>query len=92
MEQQKVITAATNVYELISEYPDSQEVLIEYGIPCASCHFSSYDTIADSIAEFGIEDEDVKDMLEQLNEIVKKTEPKKKEENELEDGSEAASL
>ncbi|MDQ3099413.1 MAG: DUF1858 domain-containing protein [bacterium] len=78
----KVITTATNVYELISEYPDSQEVLIEYGIPCASCHFSSYDTIADSIAEFGIEDEDVKDMLEQLNEIVRTTEPKKKEDTE----------
>jgi hypothetical protein len=67
-----LITLDTNVYELISEYPDSQELLIEYGIPCASCHFSSYDTLRDSVLEFGIEDDDVKDMLEQLNEIVNK--------------------
>jgi hybrid cluster-associated redox disulfide protein len=70
---EKVITADTNVFELISEYPDSQEILIEYGIPCASCHFSSYDTLGDSIAEFGIEEDDVKELLEQLNEVVKKT-------------------
>ncbi len=81
-EQKKVITADTNVYELISEYPDSQEVLIEYGIPCASCHFSSYDTIGDSIAEFGIEEEDVRDMLEQLNAIVQSTSPQKRDETE----------
>ncbi len=80
MESIKVITVDTNVYELISEYPDSQEVLIEYGIPCASCHFSSYDTIGDSIAEFGIEEEDVRDMLEQLNAIVQSTEPQKRAE------------
>lgn len=81
-EQKKIISADTNVYELISEYPDSQEVLIEYGIPCASCHFSSYDTIGDSIAEFGIEEEDVRDMLEQLNAIVQSTPPQKRDESE----------
>jgi hybrid cluster-associated redox disulfide protein len=79
MTEEKKITLQTNVYELITEYPDSQEVLIEYGIPCASCHFSSFDTIGDSVAEFGIDDEDVSDMLEQLNEILVKTEQEKKE-------------
>lgn len=77
---QKKITLGTNVYELISTYPDSQEVLIEYGIPCASCHFSSYDTIGDSIAEFGIDEADTSDLLEQLNEIVLKDEQEKKSE------------
>jgi hypothetical protein len=71
----KEVTLETNVYELISTYPASQEVLIEYGIPCASCHFSSYDRIIDSVEEFGIEDEDVKDLLEQLNDIVRTQEP-----------------
>jgi hybrid cluster-associated redox disulfide protein len=73
----KKIALETNVYDLITTYPDSVEVLIEYGIPCASCHFSSYDTIADSVAEFGIDEEDVKELLEQLNEIVVKDEQEK---------------
>ncbi len=73
----KKITLETNVYEVISTYPDSQEVLIEYGIPCASCHFSSFDTLGDSVAEFGIDDADVKELLEQLNEIVAKDEQEK---------------
>jgi hemerythrin len=71
----KEVTLETNVYELITTYPDSQEVLIEYGIPCASCHFSSYDRIIDSVEEFGIDEEDVKDLLEQLNEIVRTQKP-----------------
>lgn len=64
------ISQMTNVAELISEYPESVEILIDYGIPCASCHFSSYDTLGDSIAEFGLEAEDVKDLLDELNELV----------------------
>lgn len=79
-DEQKKITLETNVYELISTYPDSQEVLIEYGIPCASCHFSSYDTIGDSIAEFGIDEADTAELLEQLNEIVLRDEQEKKPE------------
>jgi hybrid cluster-associated redox disulfide protein len=79
-DESKKITLQTNVYELISTYPDSQEVLIEYGIPCASCHFSSYDTIGDSIAEFGIDEADTADLLEQLNEIVLNSAPENKSE------------
>jgi hypothetical protein len=72
MAEKNRITLQTNVYELISEYPDSQEVLIEYGIPCASCHFSTYDTIGDSIAEFGISEDDTAELLGQLNEMAQK--------------------
>ena len=64
------ITVDTNVYELISTYPDTVEILIEYGIPCASCHFSSYDTIQDSIVEFGLDEEDVADLMTEINEIA----------------------
>jgi hybrid cluster-associated redox disulfide protein len=83
--EQKKITVDTNVFELISEYPDSQEILIEYGIPCASCHFSSYDTIGDSIAEFGIEEDDVKELLEQLNELTKRPKVEKTDEEAIDE-------
>lgn len=64
------IGLGTNVAELIETYPESAEILMDYGIPCASCHFSSYDTIADSVAEFGIDGEDLKDLLDELNELA----------------------
>ena len=70
MESKAKISVETNVYELITTYPDTVQILIEYGIPCASCHFSSYDTIQDSVVEFGLDDEDVADLLTELNEIV----------------------
>lgn len=69
-QQDQKITQMTNVAELIAEYPDSVEILIDYGIPCASCHFSSYDTLGDSFAEFGLEQEDIRDLLSELNELV----------------------
>lgn len=67
----------TNVYELISTYPDTVEILIEYGIPCASCHFSSYDTLQDSFVEFGLDEEDIADLLTELNEIVEESDKNK---------------
>ena len=70
MSEAKKITLATNVFELVSQYPDAQTVLIEYGIPCASCHFSSFDTLGDSIAEFGLRDNEVAELLDELNALV----------------------
>ncbi|GIW60166.1 MAG: hypothetical protein KatS3mg087_1232 [Patescibacteria group bacterium] len=64
------ITLQTNIGELIENYPQTVEVLIDYGIPCASCHFSSYDSLGDSILEFRLEEEDTTDLLAELNEIV----------------------
>jgi hybrid cluster-associated redox disulfide protein len=64
------VTLQTNIGELIENYPQVVEVLIDYGIPCASCHFSSYDSLGDSIAEFRLEEEDTADLLAELNEIV----------------------
>ena len=74
------ITVDTNVYELISTYPATVEILVEYGIPCATCHFSSYDTIKDSVVEFGLDEEDVEDLITELNEIVEQEDAKKKSE------------
>lgn len=80
VKEEKKITVDTNVYELISTYPDTVEILIEYGIPCASCHFSSYDTLQDSINEFGLDEEDVTDLLFEINEIVREADLKKEKE------------
>ena len=65
------ITLKTNVGELIENYPESAEILRDYGIPCASCHFSSYDSIGESVAEFGIDGEDLEDLIRELNELTK---------------------
>ena len=64
------VTLQTNIGELIENYPETVEVLIDYGIPCASCHFSSYDSLGDSILEFRLGEEDTTDLLAELNEIV----------------------
>jgi hypothetical protein len=64
------VTLQTNIGELIENYPETVEVLIDYGIPCASCHFSSYDSLGDSILEFRLGEEDTNDLLAELNEIV----------------------
>lgn len=72
MKQSQIITKDTPVKELIDEHPDVQEILMEYGLHCAGCSFSEFDTLEDGAMMHGLDDEDMDLMIKDVNEIVGK--------------------
>ncbi|MEK6913021.1 MAG: DUF1858 domain-containing protein [Nanoarchaeota archaeon] len=72
MKQSQIITKDTPVKELIDEHPEVQEILMEYGLHCAGCSFSEFDTLEDGAMMHGLDDEDMDLMIKDVNEIVGK--------------------
>jgi hybrid cluster-associated redox disulfide protein len=64
------ITKNTNLAELISEYPEAAEVLLDYGLHCVGCVASHFDTVEAGARIHGYSDEEVEEMVTRLNEVV----------------------
>ncbi|MBS3086078.1 DUF1858 domain-containing protein [Candidatus Pacearchaeota archaeon] len=71
------ITKQTPIKELIEAHPETQEILMSYGLHCVGCHFSEFDTLEDGAMLHGLSDEDIDLMVKDVNEVVgKKEKPK----------------
>ncbi len=73
---QPVITKNTNLAELVDRYPLLAQVLAqEYGLHCVSCFAAGFDTLEAGAKLHGYDDEDIKEMVDYLNEILKTQDP-----------------
>ena len=72
MKQNQIITKQTLVSALIEEHPEVEEILMSYGLHCAGCHFSEFDTLEDGAMMHGLSDEDIELMIKDVNEVAKK--------------------
>ena len=70
MEQGKIVTKQTAIKELIEAHPETQEILMSYGLHCVGCHFSEFDTLEDGAMLHGLSDEDIELMIKDVNLIV----------------------
>ncbi len=59
-----------NLAELVYKYPQTEEVLLDYGLHCVGCIASSFDTIEAGAKVHGMTDEEIDEMLERINEVV----------------------
>ena len=69
----KEITKDTPIKSLIENHPETQEILMSYGLHCVGCHFSEFDTLDDGAMMHGLSDEDIELMLKDVNEVVEKS-------------------
>lgn len=65
-----VITKDSNLAELVNAYPETAEVLMDFGLHCVGCIASSFDTIEAGAKVHGMSDEEIAEMLERLNEVA----------------------
>jgi len=56
-----------NLGEVINKYPDTVEVFFKHGLPCASCHLASGETIEQAAESHGIK---LEKLLKDLNNSV----------------------
>jgi hybrid cluster-associated redox disulfide protein len=64
------VTKETNLAELVMEYPDTAEILLDFGLHCVGCFASSFDTIEMGARVHGMSDSEITELIERLNEVV----------------------
>ncbi len=65
-----VVTKDTNLGELVFRYPDTAEVLLDYGLHCVGCFASTFDTIEAGCRIHGMSNEEIEEIVERLNEVI----------------------
>ncbi len=58
------LSVNSNILEVIENYPRAAEIFAEYGLPCAGCVAASYESLADVVAEFGVDGEELVKAIE----------------------------
>lgn len=59
-----------NLAELVYKYPETEEILLDYGLHCIGCIASSFDTVEAGAKAHGMPDEEIQEMMERVNEVV----------------------
>jgi hybrid cluster-associated redox disulfide protein len=48
------------------------DIMMKYGLHCIGCHVATYETIEQGARSHGLSDEQIKEMINELNNVVKK--------------------
>jgi hybrid cluster-associated redox disulfide protein len=65
-----VVTKDYNLLQLLDEYPDLAEVLNDFGLHCAGCAFSAFDSIETGAKVHQLDDEEIQEMVTRINEFI----------------------
>lgn len=66
-----IVKKDTNIAQLINKYPDTAEVLLDYGLHCVGCIASSFDTIEVGAKMHGMSEDEIDKLVERINEVIK---------------------
>jgi hybrid cluster-associated redox disulfide protein len=66
----KKVNRDMNLSEVVINYPDSAEVLLDYGLHCVGCIANSFDTVYMGAKVHGMTDEEIDEMIERINEVI----------------------
>ncbi len=71
MPKQKItITKKSNLGQVIKKYPQTAEILAEYGLHCAVCPARQMDTIEQGAKIHGLSEDEMEEMVCQINKII----------------------
>ena len=65
-----LVTKDMNLAEVVQKYPDTAEVLLDYGLHCVGCHFNTLDSIEAGSKLHGLSDEEIDEMITRINEVI----------------------
>lgn len=57
--------------EVVQKYPETVQVMFEYGLHCVGCHMAATETIEQGAAAHGLDKKKIGKMLEEMNKAVK---------------------
>ncbi len=64
------ITKDMTLGDVVTRYPESAEVMMEYGLHCIGCHVAAWESVEEGAKAHGLDDKKVKEMLDKMNKAV----------------------
>jgi len=64
------VTKKTNIFNLVKNYPETEEILLDYGLHCVSCFASQFDTIEDGCKVHGFDNSTMRELIEDINKVI----------------------
>lgn len=64
------VSKDSNLGEVVFKYPKTAEVLLDWGLHCVGCGAMHFDTIEAGAKIHGLKDEDVKELVLRINEVI----------------------
>lgn len=66
-----MITKDDLIIDVVSKYPESVEVFLDYGLWCVWCTAASFESIGDWATNHWLQEEEIKMLIADLNSFVK---------------------
>lgn len=66
------ITGSMSFGEVLEKYPQTASIMMKHGLHCIGCHIAAFETVEQGCMAHGMDEENLKKMLKEMNEAVKK--------------------
>ncbi len=53
--------------EVVSKFPETVEIMLNYGLHCVGCHVAAFETIEQGAKTHGMKEEELEKMLAEMN-------------------------
>jgi hybrid cluster-associated redox disulfide protein len=65
-----VVSRESNLGEVVFNYPETAEILLDYGLHCVGCGAMHYDTIETGARIHGLSDTEIDGLVLRINEVI----------------------
>lgn len=76
------VTKDSTIGDIITNYPESAEVMMKYGLHCFGCHVAYYETLEQGVAGHGMDPKIVPKLVKDMNEFIAKSKIEKPKNND----------
>lgn len=66
----QVITKEILINDLVNQYPQVLEILIDYGFHCIGCALSTGESLEQGALVHGLSDSDIEELVARLNDVI----------------------
>ncbi len=68
----KKIKKEDKIADIISKYPESLEIFLDYGLHCVGCFLNQFETINEGAKAHGMTDGEIEKMIKEINKSLRK--------------------
>jgi hybrid cluster-associated redox disulfide protein len=69
--QKTTFTGQETIADILSKFPEAQEVFNSYNLGCSGCHINVYETLQQGVMAHGMNDQDLKKIIKDLETAAK---------------------